>query len=352
MPSNINCQDLIYYNIIIPHTGQSDYCSSDYHRMNTIPILDTPENYYMSVSRFSVPTRNIPILIPIVSPTNPNKLAYSVTLSSSGGAFEVTREIEYFSTSAGSTPATNPLHYFIFTYSHFVKMFNDTLIGAMTDLKSLDASIPVEVKAPKLIFNPSVSLFGLVAQKLYYGEGIVTNRINFYTNQYTFKLLDPLMVDYISPLLSASKGVRYYFFDKGNNSWDFDNTYFYMSQDYSILSAWSSLKSIEMEVGTIPVNYEYIEHDYNTVNKQTTSAPIMKDYLVLYRDSNQSVARTSVDYAVDESQYICLSGVEPLRELTVRLYWVDNNGKRYRLTLSNGEVINIKVLFKRKDLAY
>lgn len=346
MPKS-SCEDLIYYNAIIPHTSKTNATQPVYyHKLNNVNVLDKPNNYLMSVETFSIAVQTIPVHVAEPLENDPNRLTSSITLES--GIFSVTKNIIYNST----TQTSDDKYYWIFTFNTLLRFVNDTLKEAMQELKLLDVTIPIETQPPFFTYDSATQLFKLHGQKLYYDKDVILNKINFYANQYFLTLFANFDIDYLDDKLSANKGCHYLFYDKYENTWPIDNDYYVMTQEFQTASNWASFRTLELEIYSVPINNEYIEHEYLKENKQTTSSSILKNYLVLYRDNNESVARTTIDFVSNNIQYICLSGHEPLSELAIKIYWVTNKGIRHPLEIREGSVNSIKLLFKHKNLNF
>lgn len=332
----------LYYNIVIPHRPSELYTQAIYKKNNTEPILQVPHHYQLAITRFSIGTGNIPILIAEPVSIGSNDLVYTFSLEYGGNVS--TQNVIY-----EDIPAVgfNPFKYFIYTYSRFLKAVNECLNTAFTNLPI----VPIGSSAPFITFDPITKLFTIIAPTAYYDDTLTTP-IKIYMNTKSESLFPSwdcenfLCTNGFNQNQDLAYRIRFY--DKGNNITGSDFT---IVQDYEMLTRWNSFKSIQI-TSNLPIQNEFIQNDYNnTDSTKTTSQNILKDYIILYQEGS-SVARTTVDYTTKELEYIDMKGVDALRNIEINIYWVDQNGKQYPLYLTNNETCLIKLLFKNKDQFY
>jgi hypothetical protein len=339
------CKDCLhlYYNIMIPHKPEELYTPAIYKKNNTEPILQTPHHYELAIVRFSIGTGNIPILIAEPVSEGSNNLVYTFSLEYNGNVS--TSNVKYEDIPISGT--YNPFKYFIYTYSRFLKAVNEALIECFNNLPI----VPVGSAPPLITFDPITKLFTITAPTAYYNE-LLGAPISVFMNTKSEALfpswdtVNHLPTKGLNGNIDLAYRIRFY--DKGNN---IDGADYVIIQDYEMLTRWNSFKSVQI-TSNLPIQNEYTENNCNTVDfAKTNSQNILKDYIVLYQESS-SVARTTIDYTTKDLEYIDLKGVDPIRNIEVNIFWVDQNGKQYPLYLTNNETVMIKLLFKNKDQFY
>jgi hypothetical protein len=76
--------DKIYYDVSVSNLNSNTVKPSPFYFVDTrtIPFLSVPEDYEMSIVRFSTGTQSLPVFIPIIVPNQGNRdlTIYSVTL--------------------------------------------------------------------------------------------------------------------------------------------------------------------------------------------------------------------------------------------------------------------------------
>jgi len=96
-----NSPDQVYYDVTITNFQSQDTLPPVfyYNESRTIPFINCPEDYYLSIIRFSVDTGTLPVWIPSIVPfsANPNTTIYNITLTYDDGTTEYT---------SGATPMT------------------------------------------------------------------------------------------------------------------------------------------------------------------------------------------------------------------------------------------------------
>jgi hypothetical protein len=339
------CKDCyhLYYNVVIPHRPNELFTPAVYKKNNTEPILQVPHHYQLAITRFSIGVGNIPILIAEPVSQGSNDLVYTFSLEYGGNI--ATENVIYEDIPVSGS--YNPFKYFIYTYSRFLKAVNTALLACFTAL----SIVPVGSAPPLITFDPVTKLFTIVAQTIHYGEDVGTP-IRVYMNGKSESLFPSWdTVNYLATTgLNGNPNLAYRirFYDKGDN---IDAGNYIMVQDYEMLTRWNSFKAIQI-TSNLPIQNEYTENDYQTPDcDKTTSQNILKDFIILYQESG-SVARTTIDYSTKELEYIDMKGVDPLRNIEINIFWIDQNGKQYPLFLTNNETVLIKLMFKNKDQFY
>jgi len=89
-----NSPDQVYYDVTITNFQSQDTLPPVfyYNESRTIPFINCPEDYYLSIIRFSVDTGTLPVWIPSIVPfsANPNTTIYNITLTYDDGTTNFT----------------------------------------------------------------------------------------------------------------------------------------------------------------------------------------------------------------------------------------------------------------------
>lgn len=352
--------DRIYYNITIGTTENiSTPTYAIYKEQLNQAIVDNPKDYYLSVVRFTIPTQDIPIFIPQIQPfpnVNINNTVYSVTLTYNGNTSGQTF-VQFVSQSPNNPviplSATHPEvtkgpYYYVYNYSWFLDMINTTLATAFAAL----AGKPVGSLAPYFQYDTTTQKISLVAQRLYYDE-VLALPIKIYVNYKLSTFLDglPYIFD-VNSLLGLD--VQFIVRDNYNNWYNppylaaaTPPDYYIMTQEYDTLTDWNTFKSIALVTNLIPIIPEYVPI-VNGNNNIVNSRGILKDFEPLIERGPE--ARTTVQYQLNGPyQLINLNSNVPLTQLDISVYWTDQYGEQYLLSVPYNQLVTIKLVFIKKS---
>lgn len=347
----------IYYNIVVVNNEQIETFTDAIYRRNLDEILvDDPSQYYLSVMRFSVPTANIPLMIPEILQfpnTDVNKTAYVITMTYNGftsGPINIQFETTTPLVTPRSITADNPYpmvnpsrYYWIFNYSQFVKLINDTYQIAFDLLNTATGNALAGQKPPLLLYDSKTYLLTMQYTPIYLSSNPDNARINLFVNYKLFSYLDGfdnLFLDSKSDI-----GAQFTVFDKGDN---FDGTVYDMIQNYKTLASWNVFKSLQLRSNLIPIKKEYLPVPFGQNPNALNGIGILRDFIPIINDGPE--ARTSVSYIFDSAyQMIDLNSNTPLQNIDMSVYWEDRYGNIYLLTVPYNQVLSIKIAFIKKD---
>jgi hypothetical protein len=393
-----NPDDRYYLNVRIPYSPDSTgFSPARFQQQFTQPIIDVPDDYYLSIVRFSIPTQNIPILIPEIQPfpnTNINNTVYSVTLRYSGNDYQ---EFVQFVTETPNAPQPNPItasnpnpnvtpYYYIYTYTNFLNMVNRALENAFTSI----AAPPGGAVAPYFQYNTSTEKIELVAQEEFYNLDD-PNAIEIYMNYQCFTFFDGLASVFYGVNQTNGKDVQIIVRNDGNNYYyvggmpnsplgappGFENVqpgyppgipfdgpqaaaypYLVMAQQYPALVDWLVFKNLTLVCNLLPIRLEYsvgnsqaFGNGLNPINNpnlgNVNNIGILKDFEPIL---DTQAPRTTVQYALNGPyQLINMVGEVPISNLDITIYWTDQFGRQYLVDIPFNQVATIKLAFIKKS---
>ncbi len=178
----------VYYNITITNTSLTGEIKATFQEFRGEAIIENPEDYHLSVIRFTIPTATIPLLIPSIQPgpppfgsnTDPLLTNYSFTLSyysDDGTTVPAENEQVYLRFVPQNIDALSPdqwdnsgvianeAFYAIYSYQNFIQMWNDALSNCFFALSS--TAQDSGIIPPKFIFDPVTQLISLIVHKNY-----------------------------------------------------------------------------------------------------------------------------------------------------------------------------------------
>jgi hypothetical protein len=381
-----NPDDKIYLNIVIPYSPNGDGVSQAiFQQQFNIPVLDVPDNYYLSIVRFSIPCQNIPIInfanyIQEFPNTDPNLTVFSVTLEYMG---DISQAYVDFATETpflnpGTLSATNTSvafnnpYYFTYTYDNILAMFNAALATAHAGL----AAPPAGSGPPVFIYDPFNYRIGLVADAAYYGDDAGTP-IDVFVNYESFSTFFSGMPSVLFGYNEANEqDVQLIIRDQYNNGYgnyyptdatsigapivpvDLPGTYsgsgyWLMWQDYPTLINMNSFKNLTLRSNLLPIIQEFTLASNSNLSTQTSLATlgslgILANFEPI--DTFGWESRGNVTYQpVGPYHLINLAGQAPISNLDISIYWSDQFGQYYPLNIAYNQYVTIKLAFFKKD---
>ena len=363
--------DRIYYNISI--VGTSSTFNSNF--FNLVPaiyqeqlnqsIINCPCDYYMTITRFTIPTNIVPIFIFIPQPypnTDKDLGIYSFTLEYNG-IFSPQTFVKFISSNPTAekpikVSASNPVwsrgvYYYVYNYIDYIVMINNTLKTAFNDLPSK----PAGSTAPFITFDASTQLLSLLGDAAFYNQTLATP-INIYFNTYTQKFFDGLPYVFNSAYDPLGRDCKFTILDTYDNSYLLPNKpppstgsfYLRMIQNYNTLSNWNSFKSLQIITNLIPIKNEYVPSSQQSDNNAgiVNLLGVVSDFEpILYQGAE---SRTSLQYQqIGPYRLIDMTDLNPLSKLDISVYWTDELLNRYLLYIGDGLLLTLKIAFIKKS---
>lgn len=349
--------DRLYYNIAIANNESINGYTYAFYKDNfNQQILNNPSDYYLTILRFSIPTADIPILIPEIQPwpnTNVDLTTYSVTLNYNGFTsgetfiiFEtvVPNTIPRPITATDPNPMKNPNdYYFIYVYTHFLRLVNNALITAYNALNVAAGGV-LTAGAPYFIYDAKTNLITLHANNAYLNS--LVTPIEIYMNYKLFTFFDAIDFTFYSYLSTNGLDIRLNIIDY--NGTNHVGTEYLMEQQYKTLGVWNVFKSIRIVSNFLPTKNEIIPiPSYQNQNVLNT-VPVIKDFVPFYQEGPEF--RTFINFTHTGSyELINLNSNSPLRFVDIAVYWQDRYGNSYLVSIPFNQILTIKMCFIKKS---
>lgn len=365
--------DVIYFNINIPFApndiGQSPAIFSQ--QLN-LPIVYSPDEYYLAIVRFRVPTAAIPIFIAPIQPNLPPyfntnvgngaPMIFSVSLSFMGVTSPQT--FVNFITTTPNAPTSTPLtpahpfidplpFYYIFTYGIFIEMINIAFQTAFTALGGMIA-LPGGSVAPYLIFDPITERISLIAQTAFYDLALPTP-IEVFSNDFLYAFLDPLPIFFNGFNLANGLDVQYNIYNQNNNFYNPPNAapaipplFYAMTQEFTSLSNWNNFRSLQIVSNTLPIKTEFVPQSLINTG-MVASVPILADFVPVTELGPE--ARTNVQFIIDGPwRFINMYGKVAISKIDISIYWTDQLGAQFPVFIPYNQSVTMKLMFIKKSI--
>jgi len=375
-----------------------------YNEVRNSPFLGSPENYFMSVVRFSVQTPTLPIFIPqiLLGQADTNKTAYSVTLewtaTPTNNVYKSQTFVMYVPFDSTQTQPvavggglsvtdlTNP-YYWVYSYTQWVNMVNtafstayaalqtsingDGIAGDIAQWNALAGVVlPAQsLTAPFMEFNPTTLTATLNANSAVFSvlqtgaTASVGSAVKIYFNSAMYSLYNSFQFKsfgYETP--TFGRNFQVITFNLGTNLYSvaaFGSIPAYNAiqiyQENQTAAMLNPVTAIVFTTALIPIVPENVgeprlfnKSGLTGTGGNSNVAPIITDFVVPFAALN--TYRPDVTYVPSGEYRLCdLYGTTPLSGVEISVFWKDLYGQNHPLVLGSGCTANLKIMFRRKD---
>lgn len=406
--NNFPNEDVIYYNCVSYGTSGPGQPSTDaeFEETRTQPFIKNPQDYFMSIVRFSIDAANVPLFIcPVIyNPLNINDInltPYRITFVCNGVEYGV--NLRYIPNddyplpkppTAAGVQDTSDYYYFVYYYSIMIRMINTALTTAFAQVKAANPFL-AGVPDPYAIYNtttekvslifPNVTIAGVnVFEVQYpnpltnipaYGTTQPANTCYLYVNNLLYPFLESIetFLGIESPndgifLITVRDTKNNYYYPEQNapnvpasqtliNFTNINDTYtvapnwFILTQQYGHVTAWNSVSSIVFFT-QMPIQHEFIP-SFNNVNPSNSylgasSTPILTDFVPDITRAGEQ--RTRFNYIpTGPYRLIDIKSTVPLNKIQFKIYWVDRFQNLYPMKITFGQTNSVKIMFIKKS---
>jgi len=338
-------QDIVYYNATMVN-NTAGRVLADIQDGRSVPIIEVPEQWEMSVVRFDVDSILLPVaLFPLGTGTNTQ---LSFTFRSSGVNYG-----PYY------VQAQDPTG-FVQSIALGTEMINDVFTTAWPLIGGSKPQFP-----PRLVWDPTTQLF-----RLYFSPDYATTYNDFaiYMNEVAYKYLYAFPAIIIGPQQPLNKDVLLFtwnanyvqtaatsrvglplslqspgYYPAGN--------LVYLEQSAKSISNWQAARTIYLTTSSLPIQRESIPGAVGYGQNGSTSSnsiPMITDF-ILPQDQNPMEAHSRIEYLpTAEYRMISLGGREPIYQVTLQAWWTSYTGAAYQIQLPPNGVFSAKIMFRRK----
>jgi hypothetical protein len=346
--------DKVYYNFNIFYIEKDllGNCSAEKQYTDDV-ILEKASDWYLSVVRFDLPISSAPLFIPDIKPfpnVDINETIYSVTITQAVGSPLPERVFVQYETSRPNSVIPSPPtaekrfiprseYYYIYTYSRFLSFINTALEAAYTNHPSNTGQTP-----PRIELNESAQRFKLILNSDFVTDGIGgSNHLQLWFNNPLYTFFEGFDVIYYGRKQADGLDVRVISPPVGGNT--------EVIQDYPSLSTWNCVRSLQLRSLSLNVNNEYLPTALDQTTAQSSTVPIIADFIPLVSNSpGSSVARQNIIFTLNSAyKLINMLSDAPLTKFSLSLFFTDELGNAYPINLNYRELVSVKLLFHRKS---
>ena len=360
-----------------------------FNEQRTSPFVMNPEEYYLSILRFTIETGSLPVFIPSIQPlqANRNLTIYSTTLewtSPATGVAYTSGEtfVNFIPQDAGvSVPLPPSLtanglqnndsgYYNYYNYSALTYIIDLAMAAAFTALSALVVAggevLPSSFE-PKLNWDTTSNtaiLYADVEGYIVNNPAALPNPIRIYWNAPLYGLFPSFPCKYLG--YGANLNGKNFLFEPVNIGSinlqpitpvppTIPATYNVVSvyQDYSTVANFCPIVALVFTSNTLPIN----------PNQVSTPLVFNNQQQIVLGGNNSNTANIITDLVSDSGQYkpnlvynptseyrlITLYGNRPLYNIDLSVFWRTKTGALMPYRINSGEAITMKVAFLKKS---
>lgn len=343
----------VYYDISMLNQDEKNGTATGkiyYDETRNSNILMKPNDYFLSIIRFSLDTPSLPVWIPeiVLNQSDVNKTVYKFYIKNLNNGTFIERSVEYIQSDYTVPQPAAPIvkqdltneYYFVNTYEQFIKMLNTTLFYMTTMISSNSIFFEFDVTTSLMKLNVPAALY---------------NNYEIYVNKNLQTLLSTFSFDYVN---DATMGdvYKFNFYNSVTNNVIYNTiSYLVMKQESTSICLLNPVKSIVFTSNMLPIEKELISPPsifgkdrnlfLNGNNSEVNS--IITDFEVGM--SNGNTYKNQIVYEPAIYRLIDIRGQEPLNNINIQVFWCDKYGNLHNIKLNSGCGCNLKILFRRKD---
>ena len=348
-------EDIIYYNTILHNKNRFVIPASTLDQRDR-DILSTTNEWEMSITRFTIPTNLLPLLIIPDRTVN----TYSVTLSCNGNDYQ--QFVPYTQSSFRGLYGREVQAYY--DIQAFLDDVNSALLLAFADVLFNNPAC-VSTQPPRFYYDSVTSLISCYVDRGFI-DGTL-NGVSMYMNTILFNLFQAFIAEYLPTPQPLGKDIRFKILDSNtlaisnviprvnvpNAIANINVTLLQLQQTFICISNFFSVRSLVITTSQIPVQQEYlpnISSNLQNQNVSNTNRSIVSDFEIP-AITDQNSFRTSITYIpTAEYRMISLLGDQSLNRVDFQVLFTDTNGLFYPLYLDVDKTISIKTMFRRKKI--
>jgi len=371
--------DKLYYDITITNlkTETQEPPIAYFNESRNNPFVYCPEDYFLSIIRFSLDTVTLPVLQVEIEPFSNNRdlTVYNVSLSWTNpvAPFQVFTETTplIFSPQDKQAIIPNPPsstsnglqnnqtgYYNVYNYQYFIYLVNLTFTQCFNDLNAQVVGAGLALPStfsPELNFDTQTNIAILNCDVLGY-DTTSADYIKIFFNPPLYQLFSSFPA-YIQTFANNSLNLQII-----TNTFGGSNIIPYPSisplydaiqvfQEYSTIALWTPVTGIVFCSNTLPI-----------VPNQISSPLLFIDGKQYSNGNNSNIAQIITDFVSDTGIYkpnivytpraeyrlIELQGNRPLNNFDLTVFWKNRVGELVPFRLSSGSTATIKILFTKK----
>jgi hypothetical protein len=381
LKQNDSNSNFIYYDVVVSNLQSSTTAPQPFSFVDTrtVPFLKVPEDYSMSIIRFTTGTSSLPVFIPQIQPAQGNRdlTIYSVTLTYQGIEVQTFINWNPQEVNAPLPPAPNQTtngrqfnqdsYYNCYSYTFFIEQILTafkTCFDALNVLVVASGGALPTIYAPVINWDATTNSASLYADCAAYEVNPLAPvpQIGVFMNAPLFSLFNSFPATYQGYNVVNGKNYRIPFVDIGGTNiitlippLQFPPAVNYRAilwtQEQSTTASWSPIVSVVFTSNTLPIE----------ANQVSTPVIFSNNQNIALGGNNADFANIITDIVSETGNYrpnlvynpsaeyrrISLKGNRPLFSIDLNIFYKIITGELIPLRLLSGETTTVKILFEK-----
>ena len=379
----------IYYDVVVSNLQSTTQRPSvfQYNDTRTTPFLMNPEDYTMSIIRFTLDTASLPVFIPQIQSNQADRdlTIYSVTLSYDGFDAQTFIDWNPQDTSATLPSPTNATfnkrqddstgYYNCYSYSWFIERVYQAFVTSFNALEAnFGPGVLPSIYPPIINWDPTTNSATIFADCEGYDVsnpfGLVDGVIGVFMNAPLYELFNSFPATYLGyDNVVNGKNYRIPLVDIGGTNTTSiippgqavpvpPATYTFWraitwSQEQSTTASWSPILSIVFTSNTLPIEPSQV----------STPVVFENNQIVSLGGNNSNISNVITDLVSSDGNYrpnvvynpsaeyrrISLKGNRPLYNLDLNIFYKIRTGELVPFRLYSNSSATLKILFEKKE---
>jgi hypothetical protein len=367
--------NLVYLDVLVTNIQNTTGAPPilNYTDTKSSPFLKNAGDYELSILKFQLSSRTLPVITPIIEPTSTyvNETIYKITLTYtySGTTYSQTNVVTY-SPQISSIPVPTKVanqqqdnsqtYYNIYSYTWWLSLINttfqDCFTGLNTQITFAGGTLPTTY-APVITFDTVSQLCTMNADIAGYNDAS-GNTISIYFNLPLFNL-------FAFPFSGINYNESVYTAKINTNSFSGSNVAYFppatadyqalqIVEEFVNLSAWSPVQSVVVTTSSFPIVSENLPTPtiFNNGSSFSSVSQNQNQDLVITDFSSDTGLYNSSFLYVPSSEYRMISmqpTTQDLRDIYLTVKYLDRFGNYNNVRLNSGGSMGLKILFRKKN---
>jgi hypothetical protein len=376
----MNSPTHIYYDLSVYNydpDGTTPEKPFNYLEIKPQDFISNPNDYYLSITRFSIETSVLPVFIPqmVLNQSDPTKTIYMISMDAfyqndpdeQPTSYSV--NISYESLNPNYTPQvpvslddnnSNP-YYYVYTYQQWIDSVNKALTTCYNGLKAQVPDNTLSNNPPFLQFDPTSFLCTLFGDAAFFDDAIDQTshvKVKLYFNSPLMNLFRAFPARFLGHQTQAPKNwqLMFYATNNGSNTTTFE-TYsaLTMFQERESVSLWNPIMSIVFmsnHLQPVPTYTGVPQSNTNmlSLGQNNNFANILTDFQVaLSKDNGYNGIIYFAAVNPEERMLDLTYSGSGLNTVDLQVYWKSRSGTLVPLNLHSNCYASVKLLFRKKD---